>query len=257
MSDWSPSHYLRFEDERTRPPRELLARVPLGDAARVVDIGCGPGNSTELLAERFPGAEIVGLDSSADMLAAARLRLPQANFIEADIARWAPQDTVDLLFANAVFQWVPDHLSVLARLLESLRPGGVLAMQVPDNFSEPSHRLMREIAVAGPWRERLADAEAARDPIPPPSGYYDRLRPIAARIDVWHTFYNHPLEGPTAIADMFGSTGLRPYLAPLGEDERTAFLDEYRRLVAEAYPPLVDGRVLLRFPRLFVVAVRG
>lgn len=257
MSSWSPTHYLQFADERGRPARDLLAQVPLAEAGRVVDIGCGPGNSTELLAERFPGADLTGVDSSARMLAAARERLPQASFIEADVAGWSPEGTVDLLYANAVFQWVPDHLSVLARLLEGLAPGGVLALQVPDNFAEPSHSLMSEIARAGAWREKLKDAEAARDPIPSPSAYYDRLKPLAARIDIWHTLYNHPLDGPGAIADFLGSTGLRPYLDPLDADERTAFLGEYQRRIAKAYPPLADGRVLLRFPRLFVVAVRG
>lgn len=257
MSGWSPAHYLRFEDERTRPPRDLLARVPLTEPGCVVDIGCGPANSTELLAERFPGARIVGLDSSPEMLVAARQRMPHATFVEADIARWTPDEPVDLLFANAVFQWLPDHLSVLARLLEGLSPGAVLAIQVPDNFSEPSHRLMHEIANSAPWRDRLTSAKAARDRIPTPAGYYDRLKPVAAKVDIWHTLYNHPLDGPDAIVDMFGSTGLRPYLEPLAEDEKATFLGEYRRLIAEAYPPLVDGRVLLRFPRLFVVAVRG
>lgn len=256
MSSWSPSHYLRFEDERTRPPRDLLAQVPLADAKRIVDIGCGPGNSTELLAERFPDAEIVGLDSSAEMLVSARQRLPDATFVEADIARWSPQEPVDLLFANAVFQWVPDHLSVLARLLECLRPGAVLAIQVPDNANEPSHRLMSDVVRAGPWRDRLESARL-RDAIPEPTAYYDRLKPMSAGFDMWHTLYNHPLDGPDAIADMFASTGLRPYLALLSAGERAAFLDDYRQRIAKAYPPLVDGRVLLRFPRLFIVAVRG
>jgi trans-aconitate 2-methyltransferase len=257
VSSWSPSHYLRFEDERTRPPRDLLAHVPLAEAKRVVDIGCGPANSTELLAQRFPEADVIGLDSSAEMLVEARKRMPRASFVEADISQWTPQDPVDLLFANAIFQWVPNHLAVLVRLLERLAPGAVLAIQVPDNFSEPSHRLMQDVALAGPWRDRIASAKASRDKIPPPATYYDRLKPLAAKVDIWHTLYNHPLDGPDAIADMFASTGLRPYLALLAEDERNAYLDEYRRLVAEAYPPLVDGRVLLRFPRLFVVAVRG
>ncbi len=257
MSAWSPSHYLRFEDERTRPPRDLLARVPLADAKRVVDVGCGPGNSTGLLAERFPSAEIIGLDSSAEMLVTARQRLPDATFVEADIAQWTPQQPADLLFGNAVFQWVPDHLSVLARLLEALAPGAVLAIQVPDNFNEPSHQLMLEAVRAGPWRDRLEDAKAWRDSIPEPAVYYDRLKPMTAQLEIWHTLYNHPLDGPDAIVDMFASTGLRPYLGLLSPDEKPSFLNEYRQRVADAYPRLVDGRVLLRFPRLFVVAVRG
>lgn len=257
MSGWSPANYLRFENERTRPPRDLLARVPLAGANCVVDIGCGPGNSTELLAERFPKARVIGLDSSRAMLAAARSRLPQATFIEADIAQWSPEEPADLLFANAVFQWVPDHLSVLVRLFGSLSAGAVLAIQVPDNFSEPSHWLMNEVALGGLWRERLASAKAERDRISSPASYYNRLKPLAANLDIWHTLYNHSLDGPEAIVDMLNSTGLRPYLERLDEDEKEQFRDEYRRRIAEAYPALIDGRVLLRFPRMFVVAVRG
>jgi trans-aconitate 2-methyltransferase len=254
---WSPTQYLKFEDERTRPARDLLAQVPLGAVRRVVDIGCGPGNSTELLAERFPDAEVIGLDSSPDMLKAARARLPRAAFMEADVSAWTPHPTVDLLYANAVFQWVPDHIDVLARLLGALSPGGVLAIQVPDNFAEPSHMLMAEVANGGPWSAKLGRAAGARETIPPPSGYYGRLKPMALRIDVWHTLYNHPLDGAPAIVEMIKSTGLRPYLAPLDAEEQGAYLREYTARVAAAYPPLIDGRVLYRFPRLFVVAVRG
>ena len=191
---WSPGQYLKFEDERTRPARDLLAAVPLAEADRVVDIGCGPGNSTELLAARYPDAEVVGIDSSPDMLKAARKRLPSVAFVEADVASWMPDPPADLLFANAVFQWVPDHLSVLARLMGGLRRGGVLAVQVPDNFAEPSHALMQEVAAAGPWRAKLAAAAGARETIPSPHAYYDRLKPLSASIDLWHTTYYHPLD---------------------------------------------------------------
>jgi trans-aconitate 2-methyltransferase len=254
---WSPTQYLKFEDERSRPARDLLAQVPLADARRVVDIGCGPGNSTELLVERFPGAEVIGVDSSAEMLAAARKRLPQVRFIESDIVTWKPDGQVELLYANAVFQWVPDHLGVLERLLGTLSPGGVLALQVPDNFDEPSHRLMAEVAAAGPWSVKLGKAALARDAIPAADTYYDRLKPMAERVDIWRTVYHHPLNGPAAIVEMIRSTGLRPYLAPLDAGEQAAYLHEYEERVAQAYRPLVDGRVLYRFPRLFIVAVRA
>jgi trans-aconitate 2-methyltransferase len=257
MTDWSPTQYLKFEDERSRPARDLLAQVPLGVARKVIDIGCGPGNSTELLAERFPDAEILGLDSSPDMLVAARKRLPKATFIEADIAKWSPEGPADLLFANAIFQWVPNHLEVVGRLFDALHGGAVLALQVPDNFGEPSHFLMNEVAADGRWSAKLGTAALARDAIPSPSAYYDRLAPHAARVDIWHTSYNHPLAGPSAIVEMLRSTGLRPYLAPLDAGEQSEFLGEYERRIAEAYPPLADGRVLLRFPRLFVIATRA
>lgn len=252
--DWNPGLYLKFEDERTRPPRDLLAQVPLTQPRRVVDIGCGPGNSTELLVQRWPQAETIGIDSSPNMVAQASARLPAARFEVADIAAWAPPAGTDLLFGNAIFQWVPDHLLVLQRLLEALPVGGVLAVQMPDNVQEPSHRLMAETAANGPWAEKLASA--LRDVLPSVSDYYDRLKPHATRLDIWHTNYNHPLAGAPAIVEWFKSTALRPFLAPLPEDERAAFLAAYTARIAKAYPEQFDGKVLLRFPRLFIVAVR-
>lgn len=252
--DWNPNLYLKFEDERTRPPRDLVAQIPLARPRRVVDIGCGPGNSTELLVERWPEAEVIGIDSSPNMVAQATARLPAARFEQADIAGWTPPEGTDVLFGNAVFQWVPDHLTVLERLLKGLPEGGALAVQMPDNVNEPSHRLMVETAANGPWAERLASAQ--RDVLPPPAAYYARLKPFARRVDVWHTLYNHPLDGAAAIAEWFKSTGLRTFLSPLDEGEREAFLAGYIARLARAYPEQFDGKVLLRFPRLFVVAVR-
>ena len=254
MADWSPTLYARFEDERTRPARDLVAQVPLTDARRIVDMGCGPGNSTELLVERWPGARTVGLDSSPAMLEEARRRLPQATFALADAATWMPEASTDLVFANAIYQWVPDHLEVLPKMLAAMREGACLAVQMPDNLAEPTHRLMREVAASGPWAEKLEDA--ARLPLPAPHVYYDALKPFASRIDIWHSIYNHVLDNAAAIVDWVKSTGLRPFLDPLAPDERTAFLAHYTARVAMAYPPTVDGKVLLRFPRLFIVAVR-
>src|SRR5438105_4226944 len=154
--DWSARQYLKFEDDRTRPSRDLLAQVPLTAPRRVVDLGCGPGNSTELLIERYPDAEVAGLDSSPDMLRQARERLPRGIFVQADLATWSPEPRTDLLFANAVFQWVPDHPAVLRRLLAALPAGGVLAVQMPDNTEEPALALMREVAKSPRWAERLA-----------------------------------------------------------------------------------------------------
>ena len=257
MSDtWSAAQYLKFEDERTRPALDLLAHVPAIDVHRAADVGCGPGNSTEIVAARFPSASIIGLDTSADMLAAARKRLPSATFIEADIATWMPAEPPDLIFANAVFQWVPDHVAVLARLAGALAPHGALAMQVPDNLDEPSHVLMREVAARPEFAVHFA-TPIARDPIPSPGAYYDRLRPLGARLDIWRTTYHYVLADAAAIVEWVKGTGLRPYLDRLPANLRPAYLAAYQDAVAKAYPSLADGNVLFPFPRLFLLLTKA
>lgn len=252
---WSASQYVKFEDERTRPPRDLLAQVPLDRVSRGIDLGCGPGNSTELLVERFGAASIAGLDSDEDMLAAARKRLPYTRFTQADLATWAPDAPHDLFFANAVFQWLPEHMAIFEGLMGHLRPGGVLAVQMPDNLDEPSHRAMVETAADGPWAERFVQPATRRGPLPAPSAYYDRLRPHASRIDIWHSIYNHPMADHQAVVEWFEGSGLRPYLDRAGPEHRDGFLAAYRQRIEAAYPGLATGGVLLRFPRLFIVAV--
>jgi trans-aconitate 2-methyltransferase len=256
MEDWSARQYLKFEDERTRPPRDLLAQVPLQRPRHVVDLGCGPGNSTELLVERFPQSEIVGLDSSPDMLRKARERLPKCTFIEADMAIWTPDPQTDLLFANAAFQWLPDHLVVLRRLLEALPQGGVLAVQMPDNTREPALMFQREVGASGPWANDPEVKAAARDDLPTPEAYYDMLKPVCARIDIWHTIYNHVMATPQAITEWFKGSSLQPFLSPLDAAAREQFLAAYTKKIIGAYKPRIDGKVLLRFPRLFILAVR-
>jgi len=253
---WCPTQYVKFEQERSRAVRDLLEHVPNKQVARAADIGCGPGNSTELLQQRFPDAMVIGIDSSADMVAAARKRLPGNLFDIQDIAAWRGSgDTFDVILANAVLQWVPDHASLLPSLVGKLSPGGSLAVQVPANVDEPAPRLIREIAANGPWRQRLAKPTIERTFRHTAEWYYRTLRDQGVAVDLWMTTYYHSLPGgPDAIVEWFEGSGLRPYLEPLDASERSAFLNEYRHAVAQAYPTMPDGTVLLAFPRLFFIA---
>lgn len=254
MRDWNPALYSRFEDERTRPAVELLARVPLQQARLAVDLGCGPGNSTELLVQRFEGAEVLGMDNSPAMLKAAAERLPGLRFEGGDVASWQPPKPPDLLFANAVLQWLPDHETLLPRLMGQLAPGGVLAVQMPDNLDEASHRLMREVAAEAPYAEHLGGAAALRTRILPADGYYDLLAPWSDEVDVWRTTYHHRMGSPADIVQWLRGTGLKPFVEGLPEPLQAGFVAEYERRIALAYPERADGRRLLAFPRLFMVA---
>jgi trans-aconitate 2-methyltransferase len=248
---------VKFEDERTRPARDLLAQVPMERIERAIDLGCGPGNSTELIIDRYGASGVSGLDSDLNMLDAARKRLPGTDFLEADLATWQPKEPVDLLFANAVFQWLPNHLDIFDRLMDGLKPGGALAVQMPDNLTEPTHMLMEETAHAGPWKAAFEAKSVRRNPLPAPSTYYSRLIGKAKRVDIWHTAYNHPMADAAAIVEWVKGTGLCPYLDHAGDQHREAFLADYLGRVEKAYPEMSDGRVLLRFPRIFMVAVKG
>jgi trans-aconitate 2-methyltransferase len=254
---WSAKQYTVFEDERTRPVRDLVSAIPNIEARIVVDLGCGPGNSTEVLAARFPDAAVQGLDSSSDMIDAARRRLPQVQFAVADVQEWTDPGPFDVLLANALLQWVPDHATVLPALLAKLKVGGAVAIQMPDNLDVPAHQLMRETAAAGAWAHALAEASASRTPIGSAAEYYELLRPLCAKVDIWRTTYYHALSGgAAAIVEWFKGSGLRPFLEPLDSSARAAYLERYTAAVARAYPPLPDGSVLLPFPRLFIVAIR-
>ena len=257
MSDWNAAQYLRFATERTRPAADLLARVPLDNAAEILELGSGPGNGTALLVARFPKANIIGVDDAPDMLAQARRALPKAKFIQADLRDYTPHDPPDLIFANAVLQWLPGHETLIPRLARLLKPGGCLAIQVPDNLDEPSHALMREVAADGPWSALNGEAGKVRSRIPPASDYYDWLRASDCTVDIWSTTYVHPLPDAGAIVTWLQATGLRPFLSPLDHDLRVKFLAAYEAALEGAYPKRTDGRVLLRFPRLFIVARRG
>ncbi|GAA4308301.1 trans-aconitate 2-methyltransferase [Mucilaginibacter gynuensis] len=247
IDTWSATQYTKFEAERNRPIYDLLNRIPNTTIKTAADIGCGPGNSTALLKAKYPDADVTGIDSSADMIAAARKRFPDVNFEIADINHSETNDRFYVILANASLQWVPDHDLLFPSLLNKLTPGGSLAVQMPDNFDEPAHRLMREVAASGPWVEKLTDAtnRIARQS---PQWYYELLHSQVSNIDIWRTTYFHLLEGGAhSIVEWFKGTGLRPYLDALDKTEQKGFLADYESAVADAYPQLKSGAVLLHF----------
>ena len=257
MRDWNPALYTRFEDERTRPAAELLARVALATPRRVMDLGCGPGNSTELLVRRWPAAEVWGLDNSPAMLQSARERLPQARFEHGDIAAWQPDAPFELVFANASLQWIPDHTRLLPQLWAAVARGGVLAVQMPDNLDEPAHRLMREVAAEPRFAPHIGDAASVRARLLSEPGYYDLLAQAGAEVDVWRTTYHHRMETPADIVQWLRGTGLKPFVEALPDALQADFLAAYEQRIAQAYPARADGGRLLAFPRLFIVATRS
>jgi trans-aconitate 2-methyltransferase len=254
---WSAQQYVVFENERTRPVRDLINAIPTANVRFAIDLGCGPGNSTEVLAARFPNAAVTGLDSSSEMVEAARKRLPGIRFEIGKVESWDEPGPFDVILANAVFHWVPNHAGLFPRLVARLAPGGSLAVQMPDNLEEPAHQLIRETAASGPWAAKLADAAKARTAVESPNWYYNLLRTDCERVEFWRTTYYHRLAGGVdGVIEWFKGSGLRPFLTRLSEIEQAAFLDCYRSALATAYTPLPDGIVLLPFPRLFIVGTR-
>jgi trans-aconitate 2-methyltransferase len=251
--EWDSRQYLRFGDERTRPAADLLARIDLADPRRVIDLGCGPGNSTALLRGRWPDAEIIGLDSSEDMLAAAQRDHKDIAFVIGDMASWRPAEKFDLVFSNAALQWVGGHATLVPALLDAVADNGALAVQMPRNHDFATHALMRQIAAEGPWRERLAGAREA-SPVQPPEFYYDLLAPQSSRVILWETNYIQIMDDAPAIIAWLQGTGLRPFLSRLSPEEQTSFLRRYSEALADAFPERSDGRLLLPYPRLFFIA---
>jgi trans-aconitate 2-methyltransferase len=250
---WNPAQYRKFSGQRLRPARDLLGRVPLDAPQSVVDLGCGEGAATRLLRERWPGAELTGVDSSAEMLEVAARELSGVQWEQADIATWKPPVPVDLIFSNAALHWLDDHTSLFLHLVEAIKPGGVMAVQMPRNFLAPSHTLITAVALDKPWRERLAPL-LRPEPVAASEFYYDLLALRVTHLDIWETEYLQVLEGENPVVEWTKGTWLRPLLAALGDEDGRLFEFDYRRRVAEAYPRRKDGRTLYPFRRLFIVA---
>ena len=259
ISDWDAQRYDQFTRERQRPARDLLLGIPASlEVRQATDLGCGSGLSTELLRQRWPAARLTGIDNSPAMLERARQRLGDVDWRCESIADFDPREPQDLIFANASLHWLADHRSLLTRLVSALRPGGVLALQMPDNLEEASHRAMRDVARRLQYKLDEAATKSERGALLEIGEYYDCLREHCAQVDIWLTRYQHALPGVAGIFDWFATTGLKPWLDALEGDElRGAFRRDYLAAITPAYPPRADGSVLLALPRLFVVATRA
>ncbi|KGT93382.1 trans-aconitate methyltransferase [Erwinia typographi] len=257
MKDWNPDLYRQFEAERTRPATELLSRIPLNKVSHATDLGCGPGNSTELLYRAWPQAQITGLDSSQAMLEQALKRLPDCQFIQADIRSWQAEVPQEVIYANASLQWLTDHQQLFPHLVAQLAPGGVLAIQMPDNLDEPTHSLMRKVAAMPHWAEKIGPGAAGRKKILGIEAYYDLLSQVGCKVDIWRTTYYHVMPSHQAMVDWLKATGLRPFLSPLDEQDQAAFQAQYLHELKAAYSLRQDGNVLMPFPRLFMVASKA
>ena len=250
---WDPAQYLRFGNERLRPALDLLAQIPLEAAAHVADLGCGPGNVTPLLKHRFPDADVLGIDGSPDMLAKARVAAPDCRFEAGDFNSWVPVEKPDLIYSNAALHWVTDHDVLFPRLLSLLKPGGVLAIQMPSMHDAPLRALQNEVARTGPWAPILKDAGFARGLLPTGT-YYDIVRPRVAHLDMWETTFLHVLTGENAVTQWAEGSSLRPFLDALPAELKQPFRDAYSAALRPHYPRRADGTTLLPFKRLFLVA---
>lgn len=254
MDRWNPESYLKYERERTLPSRDLVRHIDLENPRRVIDIGCGPGNSTQILRDRWPEARVAGLDSSDEMIRKAKASYPTAEWILADAETWRPGEGYDLVFSNAALQWMSDQPAVVANLFGSLNAQGVLAVQVPLSGDSPLSKALARVAQSPPWRDRMAGCEsriAYRDE----SFYYDVLSGLARRIEMWITIYLHLMDSHQDLIDWYASTGMRPYLARIeSEEERKRFLGQILEECRGGYPIRRDGKVIFPFKRLFFIA---
>lgn len=257
MVKWNSSQYLKFGAERTQPAIDLANRISMEAPAKAADIGCGPGNSTEVLARRFPGAQIIGIDNSPEMIETVKRNHPEFDFRFCDAGRdlqLLGEGTFDVVFSNACIQWIPNHPKLLRDMMSLLRPGGVLAVQTPMNENEPIHRIIGEVVRSEKW--------AARFPAPrifynlPQEEYFDLLSGLSSDFTLWQTTYFHRLKSHEDIMEWYRGTGLRPYLSVLPDTERPTFEREIFSRVVSAYPKQKNGEIIFRFPRFFFLAVK-
>ena len=252
---WDPTQYAKFADHRRRPAIDLLNRIALDSPSVVYDLGAGTGNVTELLANRWPNARVIGVDSSEQMLQEASKREKRIEWQVGDIGTWLPDQPADIIFTNAALHWESEHHELFTRLMSSVAQNGVFAIQMPRNFDAPSHTSITEAVVNGPWREKL-EPLLRPAPVEPPDFYISTLSPMTSALDVWETEYTQILTGENPVKEWTKGTWLRPLLAALEEPERTAFENAYGEIVAKKYPKQPDGTTIFPFKRLFIIATR-
>jgi len=255
LTDWNPAQYLRYGSERLRPALDLIARIQIDSPETVYDLGCGTGTITGILKERWPDANVTGVDSSASMLERTTDVETGVNWQHADLNDWQPGSPADVVYSNAALHWLDGHDQLFPRLMETVNPGGVLAVQMPENFSAPSHTSIADTVREGGWSERLAPFQREA-PVAEPSFYYDLISRLSSSIDMWETSYMHILEGENPVVEWTKGTMLRPLLDNLSEAEGVEFLKSYTEKVAKAYPYRADGKTVFPFKRLFIVAVK-
>ncbi|HEV3329695.1 MAG TPA: methyltransferase domain-containing protein [Bryobacteraceae bacterium] len=256
MPQWDADVYLRFANERTQPVLDLLHRIRIENPRRIVDLGCGPGNSTAELRRRWPSSTIVGLDNSPEMIDKARQAFPEGLWEVGDASQWHAREPFDLVFSNAMLQWVPDHAQLCPHLFRQVAPGGALAAQAPAHYDSPLHREIMDVSRDPTWSDRMVGARQALTK-ESPAFYYDVLQGEASRMDVWETIYHHVLSGPEAVLEWFRGTGLRPFLQALDSpEERQRFESLLVERYTTAYPRHSGGNILFPFRRLFFVAYR-
>jgi trans-aconitate 2-methyltransferase len=252
---WSPQQYLKFSGHRLRPAVDLLMRIPDFQVSRVADLGAGAGNVTRLIKDRWPDAAIVGVEGSAEMVAAGSKAAPDVEWLHQDLGSWHPAQKYDLIYSNAALHWLPDHASLFPSLMEKIEPGGILAVQMPRNFGAPSHLLIAETALNGPWRGKLEHL-VTPPPVQEPAFYHDLLAPRSGNIDIWETEYLQVLEGDNPVKEWTKGTWLTRYLDALQDEDKAAFEAAYGERVLQAYPPNSAGQTLFPFRRLFMIAQR-
>ncbi len=250
---WDPEQYLKFATARLRPAIDLLAQVELPAPRQIYDLGCGPGNATQLLRRRWPKSTITGVDSSPAMLAQAQREVADCNWVQAELAGWRAPVPADLIFSNAALHWVARHDALFPRLISQLGSGGLLAVQMPNNFAAPSHTLIADTVTGGPWRSRL-EPLLRPAPVHAPSYYYELLEPLVPQVSVWETDYLQALRGPDPVKEWVKGTWLKPLLDALSGADRAAFEADYAQRLRAAYPPLASGVTLFPFKRMFLIA---